>query len=90
MSADDEGITVRVTNSPEHAGVVLNVPLTPEDLARVRAYAAQGHDLEAIGLIEPELFERIQAAILEAVAPANAWGVSDDVQLRALLEGGGS
>ncbi|MFI0139633.1 hypothetical protein [Streptomyces luteogriseus] len=88
MSVSDEGMTVRVTNSPEHAGVVLNVPLPPEDLARVRAYVEQGHDLEAVELIEPELYERIQAAILEAVAPANAWGVADDVQMRALLEAG--
>ena len=89
MSADEEGMTVRVTNSPEHAGVVLRVALVPEDLERVRAYAEQGHDLEAVELIEPELYERVQTAILEAVAPANAWGVADDFQLRALLAGGG-
>lgn len=90
---DEDGMTGRVAGDPDFEGRSIEVRLSPEDVDRVKAFAAQGHDIEAVRLVDPELYGRIAAAVLAAVAPADGWGLADDVEVRDLSaapeDGGG-
>jgi len=84
-SPPESGMTVQLVGDPDFDGVTACVRLSPEDLGRVRAYVEQGHDVQAIELVDPELHGRIWGAVLDAMAPAAGWGVADDIQLRDLV-----